>query len=152
VLPDNFHAVDPAARIFRSSQPGRAEYLELARYGFRSVLNLRSHHSDLELLEGLDIVEYRLRSHMFTPEDMALALRIVRDAEKPLLIHCWHGSDRTGAVVAGYRIVFEHRKVSEAIAELTNQEFGHHRRLYRMLPILLERFDWESIAEAVRRG
>lgn len=151
VLPDNFHSVDPLARIYRSSQPNRAEFLELDRYGFRSVLNLRSHHSDLKLIEGTNIREFRLRTHMLTRDDMVRALRIIRDAEKPLVIHCWHGSDRTGAVAAGYRIVFNGWSVEEALGEFTDRAYGHHRRLYRALPILLMGFDWEAVAAELRR-
>ena len=150
VLPDNFHALDPGAQVYRSSQPGRAEFQELARYGFKSVLNLRSHHSDLKLIEGTGLREYRLRTHVLTREDMEEALRIIRDAEKPLLIHCWHGSDRTGAVSAGYRIVFNNWTVNEALREFTTRAYGHHRRLYRALPVVLRTLDWEAIASDLR--
>ena len=151
-LPDNFHPVDAEAGVYRSSQPGQVEFRELARRGFRSVLNLRSHHSDLELIEGTGLREYRLLTHLFGFEDMVEALRIVREAEKPLLIHCWHGSDRTGAVAAGYRIVFDGWTVEDALEEFTSRDYGHHRRLYRALPLMLRALDWEAVKAALERG
>ena len=39
-------------------------------------------------------------------EQLIDALRIIKNRKGPVLLHCWHGSDRTGATVAAYRIVF----------------------------------------------
>ena len=45
-------------------------------------------------------------------------MKILRDAPKPILVHCQHGSDRTGAVIALYRILFQNMSKVEAIKEL----------------------------------
>ena len=149
VLPKNFHAVNRAMRIYRSSQPTRSEFRELEKYGFRTVLNLRCHHSDREELRGFHMEERRLRVHIFTADDMACALKIVKSAPKPLLFHCLLGADRTGAVAVGCRIVFENRSLDDALAEFALPEFGSHRFLYRRLPQILRAFDWNAIRRAV---
>lgn len=97
--PDNFYRV--SAEIWRSGQPDREEFRSLSEAGLKSVLNLRNHHRDGELVAGLplELYELRLNAGDLTRNELLSALRIVRKAEKPLLIHCWHGSDRTGAVV-----------------------------------------------------
>ena len=149
VLPDNFHVVNHNLRIYRSSQPSRAEFLELEKFGFKSVLNLRSHHSDLPLIAGLKLAELRLPLHIISESDMTLALEILRNAPKPVVIHCWHGSDRTGAVAAGCRIVFENWSLERALEEFNQPAYGAHRHIYRMLPELLKSFDWDKIRQDI---
>ena len=104
VLPQNFHAVNPRLRIYRSSQPTRSEFRELEKYGFRTVLNLRSHHSDHDDLRGFRMEERHLKIHILTANAMVNALRIVKSSPKPLLFHCLLGADRTGAVAVGCQI------------------------------------------------
>lgn len=82
-----------------------------------------------------------------TEEHVYNALRIIRDKPKPLLIHCWHGSDRTGTVVAAFRIVFNGQEVETAIAEMREEKYGHHADIYGNLPELLRAVDWEKDAE-----
>ncbi len=39
-------------------------------------------------------------------EEVDKALDVIRDRSKqPVLVHCRHGEDRTGAVIAAYRVV-----------------------------------------------
>jgi protein tyrosine/serine phosphatase len=38
-------------------------------------------------------------------DEIKQSLEIIKNAPKPILIHCWHGSDRTGVVAASYRII-----------------------------------------------
>jgi len=149
VLPKNFHAVNQEMRIYRSSQPTRAEFRELEKYGFRTILNLRSHHSDHEALRGFRMEERRLKVHIFTADDMAGALRIVKSSPKPLLFHCLLGTDRTGAVAVGCRVVFENWSLDDALAEFALPDFGRHRVIYRKLPLILRAFDWNTIRRAV---
>lgn len=149
VLPDNFHIINHQLRIYRSSQPSQAEFLELEKFGFQSVLNLRSHHSDLPLISGLKLTEYRLKLHEISEDDMIEALKIIQDAPKPLVIHCWHGADRTGAIAIGCRVVFENWTIERALAEFYQPIYGFHRHIYRKLPETVAAFDWEKIRQAV---
>ena len=145
--PRNFHEVDPVNGIYRSAQPDHEEFAALEKRGFRSVLNLRNFHSDRGRLNGLKIREFAVpcNAGSMTEEHVYEALRIIRDEPKSLLIHCWHGSDRTGTVVAAYRIVFNRRDVESAIAEMCEETFGHHATIYGNLPELLRSIDWEKM-------
>ncbi|MDD4816632.1 MAG: tyrosine-protein phosphatase [Victivallaceae bacterium] len=138
-------AVDLENGVYRSAQPSREDFERLAAAGFKSVLNLRRHHGDGDLLKGLPLTEYRLRLNAgeMTETDIVDALRIVRDAPKPLLIHCRHGVDRTGAVVAAYRVVFQNRSGDEAVAEMLR--FGAHSFWYKKLPRLIMEIDRERV-------
>jgi len=43
-----------------------------------------------------------------TSDQVIAALRIITLSKYPVLVPCWHGSDRTGTVSAMYRTVFQH--------------------------------------------
>lgn len=151
--PTNFKAVDEELGIFRSGQPGRKEFESLAKRGFRSILNLRNYHSDLKLIRGLELKEFRcgVNTGSVTEKDLLNAVRIVRDAPKPLLIHCWHGSDRTGTVVAAFRIAVQNWEVEKAIAEMRLPENGYHEKIYGNLLVLLRGIDWNNFRKELAR-
>ena len=147
----NFHVVSHG-RIFSSAQPNRQQFIEMEKHGCVSVLNLRSHHSDLPIISGLQIKEYRVATHHMTEDDVKAALEVLRDAPKPLLIHSCRGIDRTGLVVAAYRIVFENILPSEALSRYRDRANGLHRYLYRAFPRLIRKIDWEAMKKAILSG
>lgn len=147
-LAKNFHIVTPN-KIFRSSQPDRKEFISLELHGCKSVLNLRTSHSDLPKIAGLKLKEHRLKCHKITSSDIIKALIIIRDAEMPMLIHGCYGSDRTGVIVAAYRIVFENWDVLDAVEEFKDSVNGKHRYMYRKFPKLIKRTNWDEVKKAV---
>jgi protein tyrosine phosphatase (PTP) superfamily phosphohydrolase (DUF442 family) len=148
---DNFFRISPS--LYRSEQPRRRDIPDLQQLGIRSIFNLRQYHEDDELAEtGFNLVRYRSKAGSFTREDLVQALRLIHEAPKPVLVHCWHGSDRTGTVVAGCRIVFEGWSVAEAVEELRFGGFGHHERTFPNLVRLLEETDPVELRRAVLGG
>ena len=148
--PKNFHKVNDD--ICRSGQPDAEEMASLSEAeGIRSVLNLRNNHDDKDEVGTLDIMlfEIPLSAGSITEDDLVRILRTVRRAPKPILIHCWHGSDRTGAAVAACRIVLDGWSVEEAVSELMEPEYGHHATLYKNIPELLRKADWDRIRREV---
>ena len=79
-----------------------------------------------------------------TENELLQALEILRDAPKPILVHCLHGADRTGIVIAMYRILFQNWSKSDAIAEMTSDLFGYHEE-FSNLPELIEQLDIEAM-------
>tara|TARA_B100000780_G_scaffold207610_1_gene147907 strand:- start:928 stop:1164 length:237 start_codon:yes stop_codon:yes gene_type:complete len=72
-------------------------------------------------------------------------LKVVKQAENPILIHCWHGSDRARVITAAYRIIFENWSKEQAIEELRKPEFGYHEKCYPNLINLLTNLDVQKI-------
>ena len=152
-LPKNFHQVNE--NLFRSGQPDDDEFESLRTFnGIRSVLNLRENNSDKKVIDALNrrytnptvtLYEIPLDTGKISEADLYKILTVIRDAPKPLLIHCWHGSDRTGCAVAANRIVFENWSVEDAISELMKPEYGHHKKIYTNIPVLLRKADWKKI-------
>ena len=159
-FPKNFHKVNE--NLYRSGQPDEDEFKSLYSFnGIRSVLNLRENNSDQDEIAYINkrwekpdikLYEIPLDTGKITEQDLYNILTVIRDAPKPLLIHCWHGSDRTGCAVAASRIVFENWTEEEAIAELMKPKYGHHKRIYTNIPELLRKADWKKIkAEILKK-
>ena len=142
---ENFYKVSD--KLYRSAQPSREGFRSLQTMGVTNVLNLRNYHSDEDESEGTDLnlLRRRMNAGSITEDDLRESLKMIRDAEGPVLVHCWHGSDRTGAVCAAYRIVFENWSVESALDEMFYEPFGHHRRIYTNIPELIRSMDWDAM-------
>lgn len=77
---------------------------------------------------------------------MENCLRLIAAAPKPVLVHCWHGSDRTGIIVAAYRIVYEAPQCGGS-RERPADTYGHHEFWYGNLVRLLRSTDWQAMRQ-----
>src|SRR5690606_31058092 len=129
-LPDNFHRV--TAELYRSAQPSDIQMQALQSAGVRTVLNLRQWHSDSDEAQGTSLILYHVSMNTvaFTQDDIVEALRILHRSVKPVLVHCWHGSDRTGLIIALYEMVFDHASRADVLAQLRRPEYGYHENFY----------------------
>jgi tyrosine-protein phosphatase SIW14 len=143
----NFYKIDD--KVYRSAQPDEKGFQELAKLGIRNVLSFRHYHSDDEG-KGLGLNLYRIKMEAgdITTEKVVEALCIIRNVDGPILIHCWHGSDRTGLVSAMYRIVFQGWSREGAIDELMHGGYGYHS-LYRNIPEFIRQAYIETIRKQV---
>lgn len=103
-----------AGEVYRSNQPtpDRLAAYE-ADHGIRTVLNLRGASPGAEWYEaerkaaadlGLTLIDLPLSAgHELTSDQAETLLATLRDAPKPLLIHCRSGSDRTGLAAVVYQ-------------------------------------------------
>lgn len=99
--------------VFRGSQPSRQGFDRLRDRGVRTVIDLRNDsvgwESSYVLGLGMDYINIAINPYTATPEQLNAAveqfLRIMNDPRnQPVFIHCEHGSDRTGMMLAIYRI------------------------------------------------
>jgi protein tyrosine/serine phosphatase len=136
--------------LFRSAQPGRADLPDLQALGIKSVITLRSFHFDDAFEQnGLHVIKHPMSAGSVSVSDLVAVLRQFRVAEKPVLIHCWHGSDRTGFIVAGYRMVFQNWLRESAIEELRLGGFGYHEKSYPDITKTLREMDLAAVKKAV---
>lgn len=115
--------------VYRSGQPTAAELRQLvARYGIRTVLKL-NHGADA-VPPGVTLL-HRPLSALRVPEAAALSALLddLERAEKPVLIHCTHGEDRTGLVVALYRMR-RGSSVDVAFTDMVRHGFHPYRGVY----------------------
>jgi uncharacterized protein (TIGR01244 family) len=107
--------------FYRSGQPTAEGLREAKRLGIRTVVNVRSSHSDRTACAeaGLRYVEIPMRQWRIRDEDVLAFLRVATDpAQGPVLLHCHQGQDRTGVLTACYRVVVEGWSREDAIREL----------------------------------
>ena len=147
---ENFYQIDD--EFFRSGNPGKEAFLELESLGIMEVINLQTYHSDDNEAEGTNVTLHRVKmnAHRITEEDVVEVLRIIKDRKGKILIHCKHGSDRTGLIAAMYRIIFQGWTKEEATDELVNGGYGHHR-IFKNIPKFIKKADIPRIKEAVMR-
>ena len=143
----NLHQVD--AKIWRSAQPTHSHFHLLEKQGIGEVLTLRDWHPDNDVASRFKFHQITMRAGEIKDEEIVKALRILVSAEKPVLIHCYHGSDRTGAVVAMYRMVVQNWTREKAIEELMEPKHGHHARIFPGIRKYLQTVDIEKVRREV---
>ena len=120
----NFGTVQEA-EIYRSAQPSPMFLAHLVRtYEIRSIINLRG---DTPGFESAFAAEHGLKLFSFDlsaskpprEEDVQRFLAILEDdSNKPLVIHCRNGVDRTGYMVALYRTSVQDWTAARALREM----------------------------------
>jgi tyrosine-protein phosphatase SIW14 len=137
--------------LYRCEQPTEKDIAHLRALGIRSILNLRRYNTDPKSLEkaGFALLIQRMEADDLTVEDLVSGLRLLRGAPKPVIVHCWHGSDRTGSLVAAYRIVFQNWTREAALDELRNGGFGYHESWFPNIIKLFETLDVEALRRRV---
>ena len=106
----NFHQVNP--QLYRGGQPRDAGLRKLKDLGVKTIVNLRGEdahtRAESEEAHSLGLRYYSISLPGFSrPKDdeVGSVLGIINDPEnQPIFIHCHHGKDRTGTIVACYRI------------------------------------------------
>ena len=137
----NFHRV--TAKLYRGAQPTAAGRRTLEAMGVKPVVNLRGFHSDARKAAGTKLALERVsfKTWHAEDEDVVRFLQIVTARKnQPVFVHCLHGSDRTGMMIAVYRIVVQGRSKAEAIKEMTGPDFGFHSIL-KNLVAYIEKLD-----------
>ncbi|MBJ8483986.1 dual specificity protein phosphatase-like protein [Acinetobacter sp. BIGb0102] len=117
--------------VFRSDQPSNELIPSLKQYNIDTVINLRARNEDAKVLKDqpFNLVHIPIYTWAINREDLLQAMRAIQTAKQhnqKVLIHCYHGSDRTGATIAMYRIIFEHWSIEDAVKEMKQGGYGFH--------------------------
>ena len=133
----NLHAVE-AGLVYRSGQLSPARLASLVRdAGLRSVINLRGeqvgvawYDQELRITQdlGVTLINYPISARsVLSGEQMQKLSALIRDAEKPVLIHCSGGADRTGLACAVYCV--DAGQPRNRTREQLSAYFGHFPHL-----------------------
>jgi tyrosine-protein phosphatase SIW14 len=146
---DNWFKVDNL--VYRSEQPSEKGMVDIERFGIRRVLNLREFHSDNDETQGTNLKTFHIpiKTSKIKDKDVIKALKIIKSSDQPILVHCWHGSDRTGTIVAMYRIVEQGWSKAAALDELVNGGYGYHA-IYGNIPEYINSVDIDFIRPQTR--
>ncbi|HLK62538.1 MAG TPA: tyrosine-protein phosphatase [Bryobacteraceae bacterium] len=135
----NFHQVND--HIFRGAQPSSEGWDSLAKLGVKVVIDLRRDHeeghsiaSEARAVEaaGMRYVNLPMNG-IVAPQDSDIRKALdLMNGSAPVFVHCKLGKDRTGTVIACYRISHDQWQNDRALKEargigLHRIEFGMKR-------------------------
>jgi protein tyrosine/serine phosphatase len=104
----NFHQVNE--HVFRGGQPSDSAWPALAKLGVKTVIDLRGTHEHATAAEakaveraGMRYVNVPMKGLSAPTAEQISKILALLDGE-PVFVHCRRGADRTGTVLACYRI------------------------------------------------
>jgi protein tyrosine phosphatase (PTP) superfamily phosphohydrolase (DUF442 family) len=139
--------------LYRGAQPTAEGFENLKKLGVKTVVNLRDHHTDQELLGTTGLIYKPIPMDTWDISDQTVIafLNIATDPNAaPVFVHCQHGADRTGTMIAVYRMVIENKERNKAIWEMTHGGFGYHP-LWSELPTYLRSLDVEKLKQELEK-
>lgn len=142
----NFHQVN--GHVFRGAQPSKEGWASLRKLGVHTVIDLRrseEHSTEAERkaveAAGMQYVNVPMNGFDIPrPDQIAAALSHIGETDT-VFVHCRQGRDRTGTIVAAYRIAHDRWDCPKALNEASScgmhwYEFGM-RRFLRSYPGML---------------
>ena len=135
----NFYQISPM--LYRSEQPSKELVPILEAQNIDVIINLRSRHIDPEIVQSpaVNYVHIPIHTWQISRDDLLQVMQHIQQAKQKnqkVLIHCYHGSDRTGASVAMYRIIFEGWTIEAAKQEMKHGGYGYHPIWKNIDPLL----------------
>ncbi|WP_460926622.1 dual specificity protein phosphatase family protein [Pseudomonas sp. MC6] len=113
--------------LYRSALPDGGAVPLLKNLKVATVINFLPEADSNWLSEpGINQVQLPYRTNHVDDADVLKTLRAIQSAEAngPVLMHCKHGSDRTGLMAAMYRVVVQGWSKEDALSEMTQGGFG----------------------------
>ncbi len=138
------HLIEVTKTLWRGGQPSHAGLKQLKSKGIKTIINLREDDSSISqeavLAKELQLEYISLPLRPFdipTQDSIDRFLSVVEnDGHHPVFVHCLHGMDRTGLMVALYRL-----KVQDWSFELAYEEMvqlGFHEAFANLRNVVIE--------------
>jgi protein tyrosine phosphatase (PTP) superfamily phosphohydrolase (DUF442 family) len=138
--------------FYRGGQPTEEGYRILSKMGVKTIISFRTHKPNKELIEslGMESVHIPLNPALITPTQMTRFLQLVADpTHQPVYVHCHFGSDRTGVMVAIYRLIIQKWSKEKALAEMQDPKFGFNK-IFFTLPSYIKYANVEKITGNIK--
>jgi protein tyrosine/serine phosphatase len=119
--------------LYRGAQPSSTGFSALHHMGVGIVVNFRNEAQETSAeqreVESLGMKYVGIPwSGRDNPSDAQVVqfLDLVRaNPQTKIFVHCQRGADRTGTMVAAYRIAVQHQAVKDAVAEMHSFHYDH---------------------------
>jgi tyrosine-protein phosphatase SIW14 len=126
----NFHQINE--HVYRGAQPADEGFQYLAKIGVKTVIDLREADERSQAEEGVvtaaGMKYVNVPMTGLTPPTELEITRILGiledDSAGAVFVHCQRGADRTGAVIAAYRIDHDHWDNDRALSEAKSDGMG----------------------------
>ncbi len=117
--------------LYRGAQPRSEGYAELKQLGVTLVVNLRDGRKDIETgrreTEALGMRYVSIPTHGRrgpNHEQVAQFLQLLRrNSGQKIFVHCHYGADRTGVMIAAFRMAQQNWTSQQARAEMLSFHF-----------------------------
>jgi tyrosine-protein phosphatase SIW14 len=110
--------------LYRGAQPDEPGILSLKKLGIKTIISLRKTNdlwkseASVAKTNGILFVNIPMSGlGRPTPEVVHQILQIISSSNSPVFIHCEHGCDRTGTIIACYRIMHDQWTTDAALQE-----------------------------------
>jgi tyrosine-protein phosphatase SIW14 len=137
--------------LYRGGQPTSDGFNALHTMGVGIVVDFREKPTDMTT-EKREVESLGMKSidipwsanHEPSSDQIVQFLDLVREnPDTKIYVHCRRGADRTGAMIAAYRIAVEHKSAADAVSEMHQYHYdwlfrSQLKRYIESLPALLE--------------
>jgi protein tyrosine phosphatase (PTP) superfamily phosphohydrolase (DUF442 family) len=132
----NFEKVNDS--LYRGAQPSDEGLKELAQMGVHTIVDLRGEggratkEAQLAKSLGMEYVNIPLDGFRAPTTDQVAKVQAIfekADTAGKVFVHCRRGADRTGTMVAVYRIEHDHWQNQKALAEAKTMKMAGAERL-----------------------
>ena len=134
-ITENFYEVDPG-KFYRSAQLAPDELTAIIdKYKIKTIISLRGAPTSFKWMgreveiakeKNVNFIDVGYTVHYFpSTEQLRRFANALMTAERPILVHCKTGSDRTGEATAVYAIEYMNEKNEEAINNHLNFKYWH---------------------------
>lgn len=127
----NFHTVHPY--LLRSGEPSEAGMQELSKRGVKTLIDLRARGERSKLEEAqakalnMQYINLPMSDKAPTKDQVKKLMETIKkgkETNSPVLVHCAHGSDRTGCMVGIWRVSEDGLTYDQAYKEMRKYYFG----------------------------
>lgn len=136
--------------LYRGGQPSTAGFKALQQMGVTIVVDFRDEPGEISgekhEVEALGMkyvsIPWSGSSYPSSPQVVQFLDLVRANPQSKIFVHCKRGADRTGVMVAAYRIAVEHKPVPDAVSEMHQFHYDHFwlpqlERYVKSLPQLL---------------
>lgn len=118
--------------LFRGAQPSLEGFRSLQRMGVTIVVNFRNDDESAREKHEVEALGMKYVSIPWSGRQNPSSQQIVQfldlvraNPQAKIFVHCQRGADRTGTMVAAYRIAVEHDSTNSAVAEMRQYHYAH---------------------------
>lgn len=146
---ENFSQVTQT--LFRGAQPSVAGFTQLRDMGVGIIVNFRDEAGETadekKQIESLGMkyvgIPWSGRQNPSNAQIIQFLDLVRANPQAKIFVHCQRGADRTGTMIAAYRIAVEHQTVAKAVSEMHQFHYDHFwlpqlERYIDSLPQLLQ--------------
>jgi protein tyrosine/serine phosphatase len=123
--------------LWRGSKPDKDGAAWLINKGVKTIINLELLYDDLDAVNQAEVVQtgsykvdyFRVKTweplyavaQTIADEDVIHFLAIARQAKKPMYVHCRAGENRTGVMVAAFKIIIDGKTTDVQVAAVLDE-------------------------------